>query len=169
MCVILVLWPGSPAGAPPKLGAAAGVRARIWGLEDALNVGQSAGGAFTEEDINAYLASRAGDLGFASLSVCLTPGRFVLRGVRTLGPLHVGQKSLGPVRVSYDVVGYPAGSNLNIRRGGIGHMPLFGPLKRFALKPMAQGLAKARKEQSFLKKAADIKVLEHKVAITLQR
>ena len=165
----LVLWPASRVGESPATGGADKVRTKLWGLDQAVTVGESGGTFFHEGDINDYLATRAADLGFASLSVRLTQGHFLLRGVRPAVPVGLGKTSLGTIRISYEVEGSPSGADWNVTGGAIGHLPLFGPLKRFAFNPMADALAKAKKERQFLSKVSTIQVQPGRVEIKAQR
>ena len=118
----------------------------------------------TAKEINAYfkfftpLKTKA--------SVAVMPGRFKVRLVRR-GKVNLKFTQWNPT-VSYDITCVPVGNTVNIKSATMGHLPMFGPLKKMVIKNIHGELSKNRKWKG-LSNISEIKVEKDKIFVQYEK
>ena len=97
---VLAIWPRPPI-APETKGEESGTfQAKVDGLVAAVKAGGSAQAEFVNAELNGYLRSVAKQQKLASAGALIQPGSVTIRVIDQLGPLQVGNRAFGPMRVS---------------------------------------------------------------------
>ena len=164
---VLAIWPRPPI-APETKGEESGTfQAKVDGLVAAVKAGGSAQAEFVNAELNGYLRSVAKQQKLASAGALIQPGSVTIRVIDQLGPLQVGNRAFGPMRVSFDLVARGAPPCVSSVR--VGHLPLPGPFKELVVKQLGPKLLSGLRDKGILAHIRDMKADDGKVTVTVQK
>jgi len=167
MAVLCFIPRTSTLGKSGSRDAVSRVTAGLRALEG-LRRGRTVGRSFKETDINGYMQySLARRMKVESISVDVGEGFVRARMVRKFGPLSLGPIELEP-KMSFDVACVPVGGALAVRKSAMGLMPLVGPLKSIAARPVYDRLS-AQAEWKALHFVSEIRAENDALWIQAQR
>jgi hypothetical protein len=168
MIALLSLWPQSELiGEKGTPNAANKVTATLRVIGQ-LPAGRSTPAVFTEKDINAFFEYNKKDLkDVSSLTVEVNEGFVRVRMIRPLAKIALLDYALEP-KISYDLVLIPFGGVLVPKQATMGHLSMFGPLRKIPVGKL-YGLLSAEKEWSSFQYVTDIKVAKKGITLTCKR
>ena len=129
--------------------------------------GQTLGRRVTESDMNAFLAAAARRMNAESFSVEFSEGVIRARLVVRTGLFDIGSKRIRP-KVSYQATFVPVQNRLRFKSASRCLLPLFGPMKSMAVKPMYERASKMS-EWVVCKDIYEIQAHEDALDITFKR
>ena len=111
--------------------------------------------------------------GVSSIELQLEPNAIRATAYASIGPWHFGTFSLGPFPITYSVVAVPVREGnairFDVRRGGIGHLPLPGPLSKPAADKLGEIFSKATRYQTLFNKTSAIELQKGAVKISIKK
>lgn len=166
----LAFWPASGETEPGEDKHFQAAKAKIVVLDKGASLAET----FSEAELQAVLADRLKkrlEEEGKTLEVRLRPGQARVTVCSGLGPWNLGSFSVGPVPFTYSVTGRPAREGDRFvfvpREGAVGHLPLWGPLKDLAVRPIGRLFEGQTPMRAFMDRVTRYELGDGSVAVAM--